>query len=127
MMTLFNLFSVLSIIISCIGLFGLSALAIEAKRKEIGIRKVLGANIRQLFSLLSREFVIIVLSGALIAVPLCWYAINKWLQNFAYSIDVDAWIFILAGIIALAVSMITVSLNVIKAAVANPVDSLRNE
>ncbi len=120
-------FSIIAIFISCLGLFGLAAFTAERRNKEIGIRKILGANITNIVTLLSREFVYMVLFSMAIAFPVAWLAMNKWLENFAYRINIAWWIFLIAAIIALAVAIITVSFQAIKAAVANPVKSLRTE
>jgi putative ABC transport system permease protein len=119
--------SLLSIFISCIGLFGLTTLAIEQRAKEIGIRKVLGASITGIVALLSKEFVVLVIIAFLIAIPLGYYATYKWLENFAYRIEMHWWIFLLVGILSLLIAFLTVSFQSFKAALANPVKSLRNE
>jgi putative ABC transport system permease protein len=124
---LFTTFACLAIFIACLGLFGLSAFAISQRVKEIGIRKVLGANIRTIVTLLSKDFLVLVAISALIAFPVAWYAMNKWLQDFAYRINMPWWVFIMAGIIAALIALITISFQAIKAAVANPVKSLRTE
>ena len=119
--------SSLFIFISCIGLLGLIMLSIEQRTKEIGIRKVLGAAISKIIVLISREFIILISIAFLIAVPVAYYFINKWLQNFAYRISIGWWMFALAGILIITVAMITISFQAIKAALANPVKSLRTE
>jgi ABC-type antimicrobial peptide transport system permease subunit len=125
--TLIWSFSIIAIFISCLGLFGLAAFTAERRNKEIGIRKILGASIANIVSLLSREFVYMVLLSMVIAFPIAWLAMNKWLENFAYRINIDWWIFLTAAIIALAIAIITVSFQAIKAAMANPVKSLKAE
>ncbi|MBC8111674.1 MAG: FtsX-like permease family protein [Verrucomicrobia bacterium] len=120
-------FSMLAIFIACLGLFGLATFASEQRTKEIGIRKVLGASVSQVVTLLSKDFLKLVLIAFVIAVPVAWYAMNKWLQDFAYRIDISWWIFALAGILAMLISLLTVSFQAIKAALANPVKSLRTE
>jgi putative ABC transport system permease protein len=127
MSEIFTLFSSFSIFIAFIGLFGLSAYTVSLRNKEIGIRKVLGASVSQLAALLSKEFMRMVLIAFVIAIPVSWYATNQWLQNFAYRIDISWWIFALAGMLAVAIALITVSFQAIKAALANPVKSLRSE
>ena len=117
----------LAIIISCLGLFGLASYSAERKVKEIGIRKVLGASVQNIVMLLSGNFLKLVLISNLIAIPLAWWAINKWLQDFAYRIDIVWWVFAFAAVIALFIALVTVSFQAIKAAVANPVKSLRTE
>jgi hypothetical protein len=121
------IFSVIAVIISALGLFGLATFSAEQRVKEIGIRKVLGASVQQITMLISKEFVMLVLTAIVIAVPVAWYAMNKWLQGFAYRIDLSYSIFIAAGFIAVLIAVISVSVQAIKAAVANPVESLRTE
>jgi putative ABC transport system permease protein len=125
--TILNIFSGLTIFVACLGLFGLATYAAEQRRKEIGVRKVLGASVAQLTQLLSKEFLQLVLIASLIAFPVAWWAMNKWLQSFAYRIDISWWIFVVAGFGALLVAMLTVSFQAIKSAIANPVTSLRSE
>ena len=120
-------FGVLSILISCLGLFGLAAFATTQRTKEIGIRKVLGASVKQIVGLLSKDFIKLVLIAIIIASPIAYYFMNQWLQDFAYRINIEWWIFALAGIIAIAIALLTVSYQAIKAAIANPVKSLRME
>jgi len=124
---LITLFSVIAIFISALGLLGLAAFAAERKVKEIGIRKVLGASVQNIVGLLSVDFVKMVIIASIIAFPIAWWAMNKWLQDFAYRISLSWWIFAGAAGIALVIALITVSFQVIKAAVANPVNSLRSE
>jgi putative ABC transport system permease protein len=125
--TLLWIFTLIAIFIGCIGLFGLTAYAAERRRKEIGIRKVLGATTQGLVLLLSRDFIKLVLISLVIASPIAWYFMNKWLENFAYKIPVSWWTFVLTGLIAVCIAFITVSFQAIKAAMANPVKSLRAE
>jgi putative ABC transport system permease protein len=122
-----SLFTFLSIFISCLGLIGLSSLMTIQKTKEIGVRKILGASVQSLLVLLSKEFLKWIIIANVIAWPIAYYLMNSWLQNFAYRINVGWWIFILSGGIALLIALITVSFQAIKAATANPVDSLRYE
>lgn len=117
----------LAITISCLGLFGLASYSAERRVKEIGIRKVLGASIQNVVSLLSRDFIKLVLIANMIAWPIAWLALNKWLQDFAYRIDISWWVFIAAGISAVLIALLTVSFQAIKAAIANPIKSLRSE
>lgn len=124
---LITLFAVIAILVSAMGLLGLAAFAAEQKIKEIGIRKVLGATVRHIVSLLSIDFIKMVVIASIIAFPIAWWAMNKWLQGFAYRISLSWWIFILAAGIALIIALLTVSYQAIKAAVANPVKSLRSE
>jgi putative ABC transport system permease protein len=125
--TLFTVFACVAIFIACLGLFGLSAFAISQRIKEIGIRKVLGANVSGIVGLLSRDFLKLVVFAALMAFPVAWYAMNNWLKDFAYRIHIQWWVFVLAGVLAALIAFITVSFQSIKAAIANPVKSLRTE
>ena len=124
---LFNLFSIIAIFVSCLGLFGLTTYAAQLKKREIGIRKVLGASVFQVTKLLSRDFLILVLIAAVIAIPLAWYVMQLWLQDFVYKTTMNWWIFALAGGITLLIAVLTVSFQAVKAALANPVKSLRTE
>jgi len=124
---LFISFAVFAILIACLGLLGLVAYAAEQRTKEIGIRKVLGASITNIVTMMSRDFLKLVLIASIIAFPLAWYAMHKWLQDFAYRISISAWIFVGAGLIAILIAFITIGFQAIKAAVANPVKSLRTE
>jgi putative ABC transport system permease protein len=125
--TLFTIFACIAIFIACLGLFGLSAFTITQRIKEIGIRKVLGASIPQIVNELSRDFLLLVLIAAAFAIPVALYAMNKWLGGFASRINVSWWILVAAGVIALIIAFITISFQSIKAALANPVKSLRSE
>lgn len=125
--TIFTVFACIAIFIACLGLFGLSAFAITQRIKEIGIRKVLGADVSTIVTLLSKDFLKLVLIAAVIAFPVAWYAMHNWLEDFAYRINIPWWIFILAGILAAIVALFTISFQAIKAALANPVKSLRTE
>jgi putative ABC transport system permease protein len=125
--TILNIFSVLIIFVACLGLFGLATYTAEQRTKEIGIRKVLGASIGQVTQMLSKEFLKLVLIASLIAFPAAWWAMNKWLQSFAYRITISWWVFFVAAFAALLIAVITVSFQSIKAAIANPVKSLRTE
>jgi len=124
---LFITFAVFAILIACLGLFGLVTYAAEQRRKEIGIRKVLGANVGGIVALLSRDFTMLVLIASLIAFPVAWWAMSKWLESFAYRVGIQWWVFVAAGLAALVIALVTVSLQTIRAAVANPVESLRRE
>ena len=124
---IFNSFALLAIIISCLGLLGLVSYVAESRTKEIGIRKVLGASVGGIVFSLSKEFIIWILFANLIAWPIAYYFMNKWLQDFAYRIDIGWWIFMFAGCIALVIALITISFQAIKAATANPIKSLRYE
>ncbi|GEO09216.1 ABC transporter permease [Segetibacter aerophilus] len=122
-----RVFAALAIIISCLGLFGLAAYTAERRTKEIGVRKVLGASVSGLAGLLSKDFLKLVALSCLVAFPISWLAMNKWLQNYTYRIDISLWIFVAAGALAIVIALATVSFQAIKAAVANPVKSLRTE
>jgi len=122
-----NSFTMMAILISCLGLFGLAAFSAEQRKKEIGIRKVLGASVSGLVGLLSKDFLKLVGIAILIATPVAWWAMNKWLQAFAYRVDMSWWMFALAGSVAIIIAMVTVSFQAIKAAIVNPVKSLRTE
>jgi putative ABC transport system permease protein len=122
-----NSFTLMAIFISCLGLFGLAAFSAEQRKKEIGVRKVIGASVTGIVQLLSKDFLKLVLIAFVIATPVVWWAMNKWLQAYAYRIDISWWMFALAGVIAISIAMLTVSFQAIKAAVANPVKSLRTE
>jgi len=122
-----NSFTLMAILISCLGLFGLAAFSAEQRTKEIGIRKVLGASVYNLTSLLSTEFIRLVIIAIVIATPIAWWVMNKWLQGFVYRINISWWMFALAGLLAILIALFTVSFQAIKAAIANPVKSLRTE
>jgi putative ABC transport system permease protein len=124
---LFYAFAGLSLLIACLGLFGLSAFAITQRMKEIGVRKVLGASVNSLVQLLSKDFLKLVAVAAVIAFPVAWYAMYSWLQDFAYRVTIAWWIFLLAGITAALIAIVTISTQAIKAALSNPVKSLRSE
>ncbi len=124
---IFSYFTALALIVACLGLFGLVSLGVAQRTKEIGVRKVLGATVTDVVALLSKDFVKLVLIANLIAWPAAYFAMNKWLQNFAYRIDIGWWVFALAGGLALFIALLTVSTQAIKAALANPVEALRYE
>ena len=120
-------FAVLAILIACLGLFGLVTYMAEQRTKEIGIRKVLGASITNVVTMISKDFLVLVAVACVIAFPVAWYAMDKWLADYAYRIDIEWWIFLAAGFTALAIALITISFKAIKAAIVNPVKSLRTE
>jgi len=120
-------FGLLAIFISCLGLLGLAAHAAQRRTKEIGVRKVLGASVVGITGLLAKDFLKLVLISFLIATPIAWWAMNKWLADFAYRIDIQWWMFVVAGVVAVSVAFLTVSFQSIRAALANPVESLRSE
>jgi putative ABC transport system permease protein len=122
-----KIFTGIGILLACFGLFGLSSYAIQQRTKEIGIRKVLGANIPDITTLVAKDFIVLVLIAFVIASPIAWWAMNKWLESFAYRIDITWWVFAIAGASAVFIALITVSFQAIKAALANPVKSLRTE
>jgi predicted permease len=122
-----QIFALLAIIISCLGLFGLSAFTAEQRRKEIGVRKVLGSSVLGIVQLLSIDFMKLVLLAILISAPIAWYVMQNWLKGFAYRIDIKFWVFAIAGLAAVLIALLTVSFQAIKAAIANPVKSLRTE
>jgi len=125
--TLFNIFSAIAILISCLGLLGLATYTAQIMTKEIGIRKVLGASVGSIVTLVSRDFLKLVLLAIIIGSPIAWWLMNKWLQSFVYRIDINWIIFAMAGLIAIGIAIATVSFQSIKAALANPVKSLRSE
>ena len=118
---------ILGIVIACLGLFGLSTFAAQQRVKEIGIRKVLGASVSNVVGLLSKDFLKLVIAALILAVPIAWYFMNKWLEDFAYRIHIQWWIFIVAAIIAIAIAFITISFQAVKSGIANPIKSLRTE
>jgi ABC-type antimicrobial peptide transport system permease subunit len=120
-------FAILAILISCLGLFGLASFVAEQRTKEIGIRKILGASVVNLWQLLSKEFVLLVFFSCVIAVPIAWYYLHGWLNNYDYRITIQWPVFMLAAALALVITLITVSFQAIKAAIANPVKNLRSE
>ena len=124
---IFITFAALAILIACLGLFGLVTYAAEQRVREIGVRKVLGASVSNIAGMLSADFLKLVFISALIAFPLSWFAMNKWLQSFAYRVSISGWVFVIAGFAAIIIALLTVSFQAIKAAVANPVKSLRTE
>jgi putative ABC transport system permease protein len=117
----------MAVLISCLGLFGLAAFSAEQRNKEIGIRKVLGASVSSIVRLLSREFVWLVGFSLVLAIPIAWWAMNKWLQGFAYRVPLSWWMFVLAGGLAVLIALLTVSFQAIRAAIANPIRALRSE
>jgi len=124
---IFQTFAILAVFISCLGLFGLASFMAEQRTKEIGIRKVLGSSVQGIVILVTKDFLKWVLMANLIAWPLAWYVSHKWLQNFAYHINIHIWIFLISGALAFVIAVLTVSFQSIRAAVANPVEALRYE
>jgi ABC-type antimicrobial peptide transport system permease subunit len=123
--TLSRVFAGLAIIISCLGLVGVAAYMAERRTKEIGVRKVLGASVPGLAGLFSKDILKLVALSSLVAFPISWLVMNKWLQNYTYRIDIDLWIFIAASALTIIIALVTVSFQAIKAAMANPIKSLR--
>lgn len=123
----FGMFTLVAILVACLGLFGLAAFTVQQRNKEIGIRKVLGASIPGIASLLAKDFLTLVLLSIVVATPVAWYLLNGWLQDFAYRIQLSWWMFALAGMAAILIALLTVGFQSIKAALANPVKSLRSE
>ena len=127
LMQVLTIFAVLAILIACMGLFGLSIYTARQRTKEIGIRKVLGASVAGITVLLSKDFLKLVLIASVISFPLAWWAMNNWLEDFAYRVNIGPGIFAIAAIAAILIALFTVSVQAIKTAVANPVKSLRAE
>ena len=124
---LLSIFTIMAIVVGCLGLFGLAAFSAEQRTKEIGIRKVLGASLANIIGLLSKNFLLMVVIASLIAFPIAWWAMNNWLEEFPYRISISWWVFVLAIVIALLIAFITVSFQSIRVAIRNPVKSLRTE
>jgi putative ABC transport system permease protein len=125
--TILNIFALLTILVACLGLFGVATYTAEQRTKEIGIRKVLGASVTSVTKMLSKDFIKLVFIACIISFPLSYWAMNKWLQSFAYRINISWWMFVIAGVAALVIALLTVSFQAIKAALQNPVKSLRSE
>jgi putative ABC transport system permease protein len=125
--SLFTLFAGVAIFISCLGLFALATYTAQLKVKEIGIRKVLGASISGITAMLSKDFLLLVILSILIATPIAWYSMNKWLLDFAYRTTIQWWVFAIAGCGALVIAFVTISFQAVKAALVNPIKSLRSE
>ena len=124
---LFNYFAGIAILISCLGLLGLATYTAQVRTREIGVRKVLGASVSRIVGLLAQDFIMLVVIAICIATPVAWFAMYKWLQDYAYRISIDWWMFAAAGIIAVFIAFITISFQTVKAALMNPVKSLRSE
>jgi putative ABC transport system permease protein len=125
--SVFTTFSGLAILLACLGLFALTAYAMVQRTKEIGIRKILGATITNILALVSKDFLKLIVIAIIIAIPIAWLVMSRWLENFVYKTDIHWWVFALAGIITLLIALFTISLQAIKTASANPVKSLRTE
>jgi len=124
---LISYFTLLSIIISCLGLLGLISFAAKQRTREIGIRKVFGASVKGIVLMLSSDFTRLVVLSNLVAWPMAWYIMHKWLQNFAYSVNISIWDFLLAAVVAFFIAMLTVTYQTLKTATANPIEALRYE
>jgi len=122
-----RIFALLAIVITCLGLFGLAAYTAERRTKEIGVRKVLGASVTGIAGLLSKDFLKLVILSSLISFPVAWWLMHNWLQNYAYRVEISWWIFIVAAALAIVIALFTISFQAIKAALTNPVKSLRTE
>jgi putative ABC transport system permease protein len=118
---------ILGILIACLGLLGLATFSAQQRVKEIGVRKVLGASVPHVVALLSKDFLKLVIIALILSVPIAWYAMNEWLKDFAYRINIEWWTFLVAAIIAMTIAFLTISTQAIKAAIANPVKNLRTE
>ena len=127
MTLLFQIFATLLIVISCLGLFGLATFAVERRTKEIGIRKVLGANTRLIVQLLAKDFVKLILIALLIAIPISWATMQQWLQDYAYRIEIEWWMFAIAGALTIGLAFFTVSIQSVRAALENPANVLKSE
>ncbi|NUM80395.1 FtsX-like permease family protein [bacterium] len=125
--SLLSVFSILAVCIACLGLFGLASFSAEKRTKEIGVRKVLGASVPQLVGLFTKEFVLLVLTANVVAIPVAYYAVRQWLQEFAYRIDIGIDMFLIAALAALAIAVLTVSYQAFRTATANPVEALKYE
>jgi putative ABC transport system permease protein len=121
------LFTIIAILISCLGLYSLSTLIAKQRIKEVGIRKVLGASVTGIVALLSRDFLKPVFIALMIASPLAWYFMNLWLKDFEYRVNINLWIFLIAGVASVSIAFLTVSFQSIRAAISNPIKSLRTE
>jgi ABC-type antimicrobial peptide transport system permease subunit len=124
---LYRVFAGLTVFIACLGLFGLAAFTAEQRTKEIGVRKVLGASVMSITTLLSRDFLKLVLVSIVVATPIAWYLMENWMEDFQYRVGIEWWVFVVASVLALTVAFLTVSFQAIKAALVNPVKSLRSE
>ena len=125
--SIFNVFTILAIFISCLGLFGLTNFIAEKRTKEIGIRKVIGASVTGIVALLSKGLIKLVIIAILIATPLAWWAMNNWLSDFAYHVEIGWLVFVIAGLASVLIALITISFQAVKAALANPIKSLKTE
>ena len=127
MATILNVFTIMAMIIACLGLFGLAAFSAEQRTKELGIRKVLGASVAELAVTFSKEFTRLVLIAILLACPIAWYFVREWLQDFAYSTPIEMWVFIAATVAAMIIAIATISFQSLRSANRNPVETLKDE
>ena len=127
MSRMFSIAAAVAIVLSCMGLFGIALISITQRIKEIGVRKVLGASVSGIATMMTKDFVKPVLIAMLIAIPIAWWAMHQWLQDFVYRININWWVFMLAATLATIIAIATVAYHAIKAAIANPVKSLRTE
>ena len=127
MSVLFSIAAAVAIALSCSGLLAMVLLIIQQRVKEIGVRKVLGASVQSISILISKDFLFLVFIAVLIAIPIAWFVMNKWLQGFPYRIKIEGWMFALVALAAFTISLMTISINTIRAALQNPVKSLRTE
>jgi len=125
--SLYKIFAVIAIFLSCLGLYGLASFMAVQRIREVGIRKVLGASVSSVVYLFSKEFIVLITIAFIIASPVAWYFMDKWLQDYVYRINISWWIFIVGGISSIIIALMTVSFQAIKAALANPVKSLKTE
>ncbi len=126
MASLYKIFAAIAIFLSCLGLYGLASFMAVQRTKEVGVRKVLGASVGNIVYLFSKEFVILIAIAFVIATPIAWYYMHQWLQDYAYRIHISWWLFATGGLIAIIIALVTISFQTIKAAMANPVKSLRS-
>ena len=125
--SIFTSFSILAIFVACLGLFALSAYMVEQRNKEMSIRKVLGASVENIFQLLTKNFLALIIIALILAIPLSYYLMNGWLQDYEYKIDINWSVFAIAGVMALAIALLTVSFHAVKSALVNPIEHLRGE
>ena len=124
---LFGIFTIVSILLACVGLLGLTSFSVQQRRREIGVRKVFGASVLKIITVLSHDYIVLVVIAVLVATPLTWYGMHRWLFGFAYRIELQAWMLIAAGISVFATALITVGIQSARAAHANPIDALRHD
>ena len=122
-----GIFSFLAIFIACIGLLGLATFIAQQRTKEIGIRKVLGASVTNLVAIVSKDFLQLIVLSTIIAAPLAWWSMNAWLQDFVYRIEINWWVFVVVGLVAILIAFVTIGTQSLKAALANPVESIKSE